>query len=81
MKKPKSEVLRLEREADGSILCRSKSGEAITLPPAAAPAMERYIAADVEMAWVFGHFFAPAGSVKKTRLRIVGPVKLESMQW
>ena len=81
MKKLRHGVLRLERDSEG-VTCRTKEGESIRMPRAALPALSRYFANDeAEVAWIIGELFAPMGSVKKTKLRIVDVVKLESLQW
>lgn len=81
MKKPINEVLKLTREADGSIFCRSQTGkDAITLPSQAAPALDRYFKEGEDTAFIVGQFFAPAGSVKKSKLRIVAKA-LDSQRW
>jgi hypothetical protein len=81
MKRPINEVLKLTREADDSIFCRSQNGkDAITLPAEAAPALARYFEEGQDTAFIVGQFFAPAGSVKKSKLRIVAKA-LEHQRW
>lgn len=81
MKKPINEVLRLTIEPDGSVFCRSQSGkDAITLPREAGAALRRYFKEGENMTFIVGQFFAPAGSVKKSKLRIVAKA-LETQRW
>ncbi len=70
MKKPKNELVKLERSEDG-ITCATRGGETLQLPRAALAAMERYFEPAADIAWVVGGLFAPAGSAKKTKLRLV----------
>jgi hypothetical protein len=72
--KIKNETLKLTRAEDGDVTVSSKSGDVITLPREAGSAVARYFDDGKDVAFVFGALFAPAGSSKKSRLRIVSLV-------
>lgn len=76
----KNEVLKLERAPDGSVFCCSRTGQALELPRESGAALARYFKEGAETAFVVGQFFAPAGSLKKSKLRIVC-VALETQNW
>jgi len=78
--KLKNEVLRLTKEPDGSVVCASRTGRALTMPAQAAPALERYFTEGKDRTYIVGSFFAPMGSSVQSKLRIVGKA-LESQHW
>ncbi len=79
MKKPQNEVLRLERDGE-YVVCKSQGGASIMLPEAAADALARYFAEGKDVAFVVGQLYAPSGSAKLTKLRIVCRA-LDSQHW
>ena len=67
----KNELVKLEREAGGTITVSVRSGETLLLPTEAGPALARYFEGEATVAWMVGALYAPAGSLKKTKLRLV----------
>lgn len=78
--KLKNEVLRLTKLLDGSIECASRTGQGLMMPTDAAEALERYFDEGQKITYIVGGFFAPMGSAKASKLRIVGKA-LESQHW
>jgi hypothetical protein len=79
----KNELVKLERADDGSVTCTVRSGETLLLPREAGPAIAKYFDGDEATAWLVGSLYAPAGSLKKTKLRLVGkaPASLFNERW
>lgn len=65
MKKPSNEVLKATIETDGSIFVRNQRGNNAITP---------------DTTFIVGAFFAPAGTLKKNKLRIVARA-LDTQHW
>lgn len=78
--KTKNEVLKLVRIGEG-VLVISQAGASLSVEGNVAEHMARYFAsAEATEAFIVGAFFAPAGSSKKSKLRIVAAA-LDSQRW
>ncbi len=78
--KLKNDVLKLTRAADGSVFCYDRFGSALELPREAGAAVGKYFREGDDTTFVVGQFYAPVGSSKKSKLRIVAKA-LETQRW
>lgn len=77
MAKNDLEVLRLALADDGTITVSNRKGYALDVLPTGPMQQqcqymaEKYFEGDSRESWMVGKFFAPSGSVKKTKLLLV----------